>query len=210
MTNVVTFANDKLIPVIKNIADGFSGNRGGLSERAIELGASLDSRTGYSLGESIGALADAFGNLFKTFTDDGDETTTIMTTLANSLQTIANAINAISDAYQAALPALRFIQNPLNLNIPEAGFKPRSTTKKARAAGGGVMAGQAYRVGEFGPELFVPSGSGSIRPGGGGGGTTIINLNGIIDGESARRSIEKLLQDSARRTGAVNFVGATL
>ena len=211
MTNVVTFANEKLIPVIKNIADGFSGNRGGLSERAIELGASLDSRTGYSLGESIGSLAAAFGNLFKTFTDDGDETTTIMTTLANSLQTIANAINAISDAYQAALPALRFIQNPLNLNIPEAGFKPRSTTKKARAAGGGVMAGQAYRVGEFGPELFVPSGSGSIRPGGGGGGgTTIINLNGIIDGESARRSIEKLLQDSARRTGAVNFVGATL
>jgi hypothetical protein len=35
-------------------------------------------------------------------------------------------------------------------------------------------------------------------------------MNGIIDGESARRSIEKLLQDSARRTGAVNFVGATL
>jgi len=34
-----------------------------------------------------------------------------------------------------------------------------------------------------------------------------INLNGIIDGESARRSIEKLLQDSARRTGAINLAG---
>jgi hypothetical protein len=57
--------------------------------------------------------------------------------------------------------------------------------------------------------MFVPSGSGSIR-GGGGGGQTIINLNGIIDAESARRSIEKLLQDSARRTGPINLVGATL
>ena len=30
------------------------------------------------------------------------------------------------------------------------------------------------------------------------------------DGESARRSIEKLLQSSARRTGAINLVGANL
>jgi hypothetical protein len=78
-----------------------------------------------------------------------------------------------------------------------------------RAAGGSVMGGQAYRVGEFGSELFVPSGSGSIRPDKGGGGNTFI-FNGVIDGESARRSIEKLLQNSARRTGAINLVGANL
>ena len=71
------------------------------------------------------------------------------------------------------------------------------------------MGGQAYRVGEFGSEIFVPSGSGSIRPDKGGGGNTFI-FNGVIDGESARRSIEKLLQDSARRTGAINLVGANL
>ena len=78
-----------------------------------------------------------------------------------------------------------------------------------RATGGSVMGGQAYRVGEFGSEIFVPSGSGSIRPDKGGGGNTFI-FNGVIDGESARRSIEKLLQDSARRTGAINLVGANL
>jgi hypothetical protein len=72
------------------------------------------------------------------------------------------------------------------------------------------MANQPYRVGEFGPETFVPSGSGSIRPDRGNGGGVTVIMNGIIDGESARRSIEKLLQDSARRTGAVNFIGATL
>ena len=71
------------------------------------------------------------------------------------------------------------------------------------------MAGQTVRVGEFGPETFVAAGSGSIRPDTGNGGVTII-MNGVIDGESARRSIERLLQDSSRRTGAVNLVGATL
>jgi phage-related minor tail protein len=34
----------------------------------------------------------------------------------------------------------------------------------ARAAGGPVNAGAAYLVGENGPELFVPSGNGSIAP----------------------------------------------
>lgn len=206
MTNVVKFANEKLIPVIKNIADGFSGNRGGLSERAEELGASLDSRTGFSLGESIRALADAFTNLFKIITDDGDETTTFLTTLANSLQTIANAINAIADAYQRALPALRFLGNEFRANIPQAGF--RSFTA-GRAAGGSVMGGQSYRVGEFGSEIFTPSGSGSIRPDRGGHGNTFI-LNGIIDAESARRSIERVLQNSTLRTGQVNLAGSPL
>lgn len=41
-----------------------------------------------------------------------------------------------------------------------------------RAMGGAVSAGQSYMVGERGPELFVPSGSGAILPSGSGG-TTI-------------------------------------
>ena len=40
-----------------------------------------------------------------------------------------------------------------------------------------------------------------------GNGITIINLNGIVDGESARRSIQKVLQDSSIRTGPVNLIG---
>jgi phage-related protein len=87
-----------------------------------------------------------------------------------------------------------------------------SSVTGSRATGGTVMAGKAYRVGEFGPETFIPNGvSGRIVPdaGSGGGGNTFI-FNGVIDGESARRSIERVLQSSARRTGAVNFNGATI
>ena len=39
-----------------------------------------------------------------------------------------------------------------------------------RATGGPVAPGQAYRVGERGPELFVPTTSGRIEAGGGGSG----------------------------------------
>ena len=197
-----------MLEEVNKVAKGFSGeDPEGLSNRARELAGNFEGDGAFSLGGALRAVTDAFGNLFSTVTDGGPGAASMMERIAASLETVANAINAISNAYQAALPALRFIQNPLNINLPEAGFTPRP---KARAAGGSVMGGQAYRVGEFGPELFVPNGSGSIRPNSGGEQNVTINMNGIIDGESARRSIEKLLQDSARRTGAVNFVGATL
>jgi hypothetical protein len=197
-----------LLEEVNKVAKGFSGeDPEGLSNRARELAGNFEGDGAFSLGGALRAVTDAFGNLFSTVTDGGPGAASMMERIAASLETVANAINSISNAYQAALPALRFIQNPLNLNIPEAGFTPRP---KARAAGGSVMGNQPYRVGEFGPELFVPSGSGSIRPDAGNGGGVTVIMNGIIDGESARRSIEKLLQDSARRTGAVNFIGATL
>lgn len=81
-----------------------------------------------------------------------------------------------------------------------------------RADGGPVRQGQSYIVGERGPELFTAPSSGYISPSGsfGGGQNITINMNGVIDGESARRTLEKLLQDSARRTGAINLGGATL
>jgi hypothetical protein len=197
-----------LLENVDMVAKGFGGeDPEGLSNRARELAGNFEGNGATSLGGSLRAVADAFGKLFSTVTDGGPGSASIMERLATSLESIANAIDAIASAYQRALPALRFIQNPLNLDLPEAGFTPRPS---ARAAGGSVMGNQPYRVGEFGPEVFYPAGtSGSIRPDNSGSGVTII-MNGVIDGESARRSIERLLQDSSRRTGAVNLVGATL
>lgn len=40
--------------------------------------------------------------------------------------------------------------------------------------------------------------------------TNVINLNGIVDGESARRSIEQVLQRSSLRSGAINLVGSAI
>jgi hypothetical protein len=38
----------------------------------------------------------------------------------------------------------------------------------------------------------------------------VFNLNGIVDAESARRTIQNLMQQSSLRTGPVNFVGTAL
>jgi hypothetical protein len=65
-----------------------------------------------------------------------------------------------------------------------------------RALGGPVSNTNSYLVGENGPEVFTPNVGGKITSNGMGGGT-VINLNGIVDAESARRSIEQLIQRSA-------------
>jgi SLT domain-containing protein len=159
-------------------------------------------------------VADSFGKVFAALNgSDANGATDNAQSFANALNNVAGAINAVANAYNKAKKIggaiLDFIE------IGDGGLKfadtdlGRALGYTARAAGGPVSAGQAYRVGEFGPETFVPSGSGSIRRDSGGQGVTII-MNGVIDGESARRSIERLLQDSSRRTGAINLVGATL
>jgi hypothetical protein len=86
-----------------------------------------------------------------------------------------------------------------------------------RAEGGPVNAGGAYMVGEKGPELFVPSSSGSIVPngamgssGGGSGGVTV-NYNiaaGVSRAELApileqeRKRLKAEIPDMVRRGGA--------
>jgi len=71
-----------------------------------------------------------------------------------------------------------------------------------RAMGGSVSANTAYVVGERGPELFVPQGSGTIVPNNrmGGGGTTInLTVNGAIDAEGTARTIIDVLNRSQAR-----------
>ena len=48
----------------------------------------------------------------------------------------------------------------------------------ARADGGAVLGGGAYLVGERGPEVFRPSGSGVIETGGGTGVTVNVSVDG--------------------------------
>jgi len=201
----------RLLDRVKEVAAAFSGDDPeGLTARARELqGVSGDTSTG-SLGRSLSILAESFKTLFKAFTDDGDEATDGIQELADALNNVAKAINAIAGAYSKAKGALDFIDRSDGFST-FGGFKglPNPFKGKAGAAGASVMANQPIRVGEFGSEIFVPSGSGSIRKDTGGGGNTFI-FNGVIDGESARRSIERLMQQSTRRTGAVNFAGAQL
>ena len=62
-----------------------------------------------------------------------------------------------------------------------------------RAAGGPVSAGEAYVVGEQGPELFIPHVGGTIAAG---GGPSITNIFHLVDTESnlARRVSEQIMR----------------
>jgi len=206
-----------LLEQVNMVAKGFSGeDPQGLSTRARELAGRFEGDGAYSLGGSLRTVANAFGKLFDEIgSPDAQTGVSTLEKMASAMETFANAINLVTRAYESYFKFynkvpdwLKNFMNPVTRLAGAVNFV--SDTSGSRAAGGSVMAGGAYRVGEFGPEMFVPSGSGSIRPDTGAGSGVTIIMNGVIDGESARRSIERLLQDSSRRTGAINLVGATL
>ncbi len=68
----------------------------------------------------------------------------------------------------------------------------------ARAGGGPVSAGGTYLVGERGPELFVPSGNGSIVPNGRGGAVHVTMNIATPDVHSFRRSQAQIATDMHR------------
>jgi hypothetical protein len=77
---------------------------------------------------------------------------------------------------------------------------------EARAAGGPVSSGRPYIVGEIGPELFVPSSSGSIVPNNQMGGSVInltVNAGMGADGTQVGEQIVSALRQYQRRNGAL-------
>jgi hypothetical protein len=220
MENLKTSMGESLLPTMKLVitqanflAAAFGGkDPEGLTERARELAGVYDGQGSgaYNLGLALKNVAASFDRLFSSMSGPN------ATEAGTALQNIANAINKVASAFERLGRIYTKIKPVLDL-LPASQIRTRfwdwalsGTDTENRAAGGGVMANKPYVVGEFGPELFVPSGSGSIRPDTGAGSGVTIIMNGVIDGESARRSIERLLQDSSRRTGAINLVGATL
>jgi hypothetical protein len=71
----------------------------------------------------------------------------------------------------------------------------RTTRQSHRRPG---SPGKAYRVGENGPELFVPTSSGRIESGGGRAGAATVNLT-IRVSDNGRMSAPDALQRSSRQ-----------
>ena len=208
----------KFIPILKRlveqvieVSNAFSGkDPQGLSTRARELKGEVGDTGSGSLGRSLKILADSFNNLFTALSSkDAAEGTDTLQTFANVLNNVAGAINAVASAYRKVGKFGSDFRASIigQFVYSEGAFEPSNAPGKS--AGGFIKAGQAYRVGEFGPETFIASNSGFIqKASASGGGTTVINLNGIIDAASARRSIERLLQTQSRISGPINLAGA--
>jgi hypothetical protein len=119
---------------------------------------------------------------------------------------LAGFIGGVVDNIRELIALVK--SNPL---IQGLGNVINSVFGGGRAAGGTVMAGTSYLVGEKGPEIFTPSGSGFITPNNKlGGGQTVINLNvsGAIDPEGTARTIINVLNKSYYRgtSGAAALV----
>ena len=111
----------------------------------------------------------------------------------------ANLVSVVNSAFNAIKAMVNFIKN--NPVTQAIGGAIDNVFGGGRAAGGPVMGGTSYLVGERGPEIFTPSGNGSITPNNKLGSTTVINLNvtGAIDPEGTARSIINVLNNSYYR-----------
>jgi hypothetical protein len=122
---------------------------------------------------------------------------TVVTILINGFSQLAKFIN---DAYNAIVKFVNFVKE--NELVKGIGGVISTIFGGAKAAGGPVSSGKSYLVGERGPELFMPSGSGNIIPNHSlGGGGTVINLtvNGALDAEGTARTIINVLNRSNAR-----------
>jgi hypothetical protein len=111
----------------------------------------------------------------------------------------ATLVDLINKAYNAIKAIVNFIKNNPVTQFIGGAFD--AVFGGGKAAGGPVMGGTSYLVGERGPEIFTPSSSGSITPNNRLGGGTVINLNvsGAIDPEGTARSIIDVLNNSFYR-----------
>jgi len=221
LKNILTWVKTEFFPFLKDVKAGFGGTYNDKVTPKIQalgraMGLTPEGKpAGVTLGESLKKMADAFGALLTKLTKEGpsgatalDQIASAMTSLADAITSVVNAGSKYKDMWNKLPAPIRsgwYAANPI-LGLGKAAYDK----VKGKATGGMVQRNTPYLVGEQGPELMVPSGSGSIRTNRqtSGGGTTIINLNGIVDAESARRSIERLMRQSSLRTGTVNLNGS--
>ena len=214
LTRFVDYLNNSLMPTLDAVGRGFAGKEdSSVSNKVKALSRDLDGKSGgETLGQSLRSVADAFGNLFAALTSkQAGDSTNSLEKMANALESIAGAIDSVSRAVERFKAPNSFWRTG-KFTVGGVGLDITPWTNEARATGGMVTGSKPYLVGENGPEIFMPSGAGSIIPNqrlaASGGVTYNITMNGIVDGESARRSIERVLQDSSRRSGAVRINGA--
>ncbi|HEV2561919.1 MAG TPA: phage tail tape measure C-terminal domain-containing protein [Rhizomicrobium sp.] len=144
-----------------------------MANQTISLGADLS-----PLNASLAVAAKALDDFAKGPVTDTSKT--IESAITKSFDSVANTIaraavsgkssmdqmvNAIlADLERVALK--QFVIKPVEDLISSAVNSAIGSISGSFAGGGPVQAGQTYLVGEQGPELFVPSGSGSIVPNG--------------------------------------------
>ena len=185
LNGFISAAKSIFIPVFQGIKSAFDNIKGAVSDNKEEFQALLEFIQKY--------VAPFLGGVFKL-----------------AIQGIGTAIATVVDVVGALI---RGFQTLISLGS-KIGGAIGGMFGGGKASGGPVAGGTTYLVGEKGPELFTPSGSGTIIPNGafGGSGSNVINItvNGAIDPISTARQITQILNREATLSGTFNKVGASL
>jgi TP901 family phage tail tape measure protein len=148
------------------------------------------------------------------FTNSMGEMNLGLELLINPLGGIARMFEILADFLDSAREAwIRFRDSGFNvsglnrlseLGRGQVGFQG---SIGGRAAGGSVMGGNPYIVGERGPELFVPNAAGQIVPnhriGGGSSINVTVNAGMGADGAEVGRKVVDAIRQYERRSGKV-------
>jgi phage-related minor tail protein len=143
-----------------------------------------------ALNDSLGQAAQAFADFANG--PVANTTQTIETAVTRSFNAVAATISRTALSGRASIAqmtdavlsdfdriaASQFIVKPVE-GVVSSLIASLMPVSGARAAGGPVSAGSTYLVGEHGPELFTPSGSGEIIPNGVPGGarpSVVVNI----------------------------------
>ena len=153
-----------------DIGDKLTGIKDSVASKATALACSFENITGInidatlkSIGDGVtekaGALVKSFENLtgieIPSFAEIGEKVAGLLPDMKNPLQSLSNALrksasdNGILDWW------------PLNRGARAISDVIDSLIAK-RQAGGSIKGGLPYLVGEMGPELIIPSGSGQV------------------------------------------------
>jgi phage-related protein len=201
---VIPFLANVFGPALKGLSSAWDKIKDAVNDNSADLAPLL------SLFKSVAGfvrdnLAPAIGTVLKfAFEVIGTVIAGLITGVGNLVGFFDNLINKVKSFIQLVK------DNPIVSGI--SGLIDR-VFGGGKAAGGMVAGGTSYLVGERGPEIFTPSGSGNIIPnhklGGGGGSVYNITVNGAIDPEGTARTIVNILNNSNYRgtLGAGAFAG---
>jgi hypothetical protein len=196
-----TYLTDFVVPFFANIfGPALSGLRNAFKTIGDAIGQNeADLKPLFALFKSVAEfvrdyLAPVIGTVLKT------AFSVVGLAIAGVINSVSNLIGFFDNVIDKVKQFINLVKsNPL---VQGLGSVIDRVFGGGRAAGGPVNAGTTYLVGERGPELFTPSGSGSIIPNnrlGGGGGGINITVNGALDPESVARQIITILNNSSYR-----------
>jgi len=118
--------------------------------------ASIMADIGFFVDEAVGALGG--------WESDSPSFIRMLELQLNPMLRLKEALSQLAELFDRARDAYNPFPKCWRLNSLDLSMVSTSTFGGRRASGGPVRGGTSYLVGEMGPELFTPGGSGNITP----------------------------------------------